>query len=326
MKRRDFIVGLAGGMAWPLAVRAQQSGKVYRVGLVMGTNSPVFPPARRAFIDELRKAGFVEGQNLMVDARSNQQDSPRLLALMSELVASKADVIVAGGTEQTLRAAVAASPTIPIVMWANNFDPIAGGYVRSLARPGGNVTGVFSRQPELAEKQVELLTEMFPNNKRLALLWDGQTVDQYEAAEKRAKMLGIEVVAHRLEKMPYDIPAAFRAIAASAPQMLQVASGPNIGTYQQAIVDEAMRHRLPAIFIFRTYVVRGGLISYGVNIDASFRRIAALVSRILTGTKPADLPVEQPTTFELAINLKTAKAIGVEIPTSILLRATEVIE
>jgi putative ABC transport system substrate-binding protein len=167
---------------------------------------------------------------------------------------------------------------------------------------------------------------MFPNNKRLALLWDGQTVDQYEAAEKRAKMLGIEVVAHRLEKMPYDIPAAFRAIAASAPQMLQVASGPNIGTYQQAIVDEAMRHRLPAIFIFRTYVVRGGLISYGVNIDASFRRIAALVSRILTGTKPADLPVEQPTTFELAINLKTAKAIGVEVPTSILLRATEVIE
>ena len=250
----------------------------------------------------------------------------RLLALMGDLVASKTEVIVAGGTEQTLRAAVAAAPSTPIVMWANNFDPIAGGYVQSLAKPGGNVTGVFTRQPELAEKQVELLKETFPQRKRLALVWDAQTMDQYEAAERTARALKIEVTSHKFENMPYDVPAMFRAIAAGGAQLLQVASGPNMGNYQQIIAEQALQHRLPAIYIFKSYVDRGGLMSYGVNIEANFRRIAALVAKILNGAKPADLPIEQPTTFELAVNLKTAKAIGVELPTSILLRANDVIE
>jgi putative ABC transport system substrate-binding protein len=241
-------------------------------------------------------------------------------------VASKVDVIVAGGTELTLRAAVAASPSVPIVMWANNFDPIAGGYVKSLAQPGGNVTGVFTRQPELAEKQVELLKETFPQHKRLALLWDAQTVDQFNAAERRARLLGLDVASVKLEKLPYDIPGAFRTLMAGAPQMLQVASGPNIGGYQQSIVDQAIQHRLPGMYIFKTYVERGGLMSYGVNIESSFRTLAALVTKVLNGAKPAELPIEQPTIYELAINLKTAKALGIELPTSILLRANEVIE
>ena len=331
MKRRDFIT-LLGGAAFapailPLAATAQQArtGRVYRVGLVMGSNSPVFTPARMAFLDEMRKLGFIEGQNFVLEVRSNQQDSQQLLALMSDL-GSKVDAIVSGGTEQTLRAAVSASPSIPIIMWANNFDPITGGYVKSLSRPGGNITGLFTRQPEIAEKQVELLKEMFPQQRRLAILWDAQTADQFEAADRRARLLGLDVVSHKLEKMPYDIAAVFRAVAASDPQMIQVASGPNMGTYQQSIVDQAMQHRLPAIYIFRTYVERGGLMSYGVNIESNFRRLAALTARVLNGASPADLPIEQPTVFEMVVNLKTAKALGVEFPNSILVRATEVIE
>jgi putative ABC transport system substrate-binding protein len=326
MHRRKFIGLMAGAAAWPRDVRAQQVSKAYRVGLLMGTNSPVYAEARPALLQEMRRSGFVEGQNLVLDARSNQVDSPRLRALVAEMVAAKTDLIIAGGTEQTLRAAVSAASQTPIVMWANNFDPIAGGYVQSLARPGGNVTGVFTRQPELAEKQIELLKEVFPSHKRLAVLWDSQTADQFEAAERRAKLLGLEIASHKLETMPYDIPATFRSIMAREPQMLQVASGPNIGSYQQSVVDQALHHRLPAIYIFKTYVERGGLISYGVDIPSSFRRIGALVTRILNGAKPADLPIEQPTTYELAVNLKTAKALGIELPTSILLRAHAVIE
>jgi putative ABC transport system substrate-binding protein len=327
MQRRTFIALLgSAATAWPRAVSAQQTGRVYRVGLVMGTDTPVFAVARTAFVDEMRKLGFIEGQNFALDVRSNQQESPRLLALMADLVTSKSEVIVAGGTELTLRAAMAVSSSVPIVMWANNFDPIAGGYVRSLAKPGGNVTGVFTRQPELAEKQVELLKETFPQNKRLVVLWDAQTADQFQAAERRARLLGLDVTSQKLEKMPYDIPAAFRTMTAGAPQMLLVASGPNIGSYQQIIVDQAIQHRLPAMYIFRTYVERGGLMSYGVNIESSFRRLAALVAKVLNGAKPAELPIEQPTTYELAVNLKTAKTIGIELPTSILLRANEVIE
>jgi putative tryptophan/tyrosine transport system substrate-binding protein len=319
-------MALAGSAAvWPRAASAQ-AGRVYRAALVMGSNTPVFAPARAALLDEMRAAGFVEGQNLVLEVRSNQVDSRQLQALMSELVASKMDVIIAGGTEQTLQAAVSAAPSMPIVMWANNFDPIAGGYVKSLAKPGGNVTGVFTRQPELAEKQVELLREMFPERKRLTVLWDAQTADQFEAAERRARLLGLEVHSHKLEGMPYDIPAAFRAIMARDTQMLQVASGPNIGTYQQTVVDQALQHRLPAIYILKTYVDRGGLISYGIDIPSSFRRIGGLVARIFNGAKPADLPIEQPTIYQMAVNLKTAKAIGVEFPTSILLRASDVIE
>lgn len=245
---------------------------------------------------------------------------------MAELVAAKTDLIISGGSEQTLQAAISAAPATPIVMWANNFDPFARGYVQSLVKPGGNITGVFTRQPEIAEKQIELLREIFPSFKRLALLWDAQTVDQFEAAERRARMVGLEVISHKFETVPYDMSAAFKAIASQGAQMLQVASGPNIGSYQQQVVDQAKQHRLPAIYIFKTYVDRGGLLSYGIEIPSSFRRIAGLTARILNGAKPAELPIEQPTIYELAINLKTAKAIGVDLPTSILLRANEVIE
>ena len=279
-----------------------------------------------AFLDELKKLGFREGQNLVVDFRSSQQDMPRLIADVAELIRSKVDVIMASGTEVALQAVMAASSTIPIVIWANNYDPIERGYVKSLAQPGGNVTGVFSRQPELAEKQVELLTQTFPDKTRLGVLWDAQTADQFSAAEHRARALGLELRSVKLESLPYDVDAAFRTLAEGSPQMLLVLSGPLFAPYQRNIAELALQHRLPAMFIFRTYVEAGGLMSYGVHIETSLRRVAAYVAKMLNGAKPADLPVEQPTRFELVVNLKTAKAIGIELPTSLLLRADEVIE
>jgi putative ABC transport system substrate-binding protein len=242
------------------------------------------------------------------------------------LVRAKVDLIVAVGPEVGLTAALAASPTLPVVIWANNFDPIERGYVKSLAQPGGNVTGVFTRQPELAAKQVEFLKEAFPGKTRVATLWDALTTDQMGGAERAAKSLQIEMRALKLEKPPYDIEGAFRRLDEGSPQMLLVLSGPLFGPHQDEIIAQANRRRLPTMFIFKSYVTAGGLMSYGVDIPSSFRRVAEFAAKILNGAKPADLPVEQPTKFELVVNLKTAEAIGVELPTSVLLRADEVIE
>jgi len=241
-------------------------------------------------------------------------------------VRSDVDLIVAAGPEVAVNAVLAASRTIPIVMWANNFDPITSGYVQSLARPGGNVTGLFTRQPELAAKQVEILKETFPDRTRLAVLWDALSADQMGGAERAAKSLQLNLLAMKLENPPYDIPAVFRRVAESHPQMLLVLSSPLFGPHNKEIVDATLLYRLPAMFIFKYYVEDGGLISYGIDIKSDFQRLAEYVAKILNGAKPAELPVEQPTKFELVINLKTAKAIGIELPTSLLLRADEVIE
>jgi ABC-type uncharacterized transport system substrate-binding protein len=330
MKRREFIAllgGAAASIARPLPLAAQQSGRTYRIGLLGGAlDSGVMARGYPALRDELRKRGFIDGRNLAVEFRSTQQEPGRLFADVADLVRSDVDLIVASGPDVAVKAALAASRTIPIVMWANNFDPIAHGYVQSLARPGGNVTGIFTRQPELAAKQVEILKETFPDRTRLTVLWDRLSADQMEGAERAAKSLQLARVAIKLENPPYDIPAVFRRVAKSQPQMLAVLSSPLFGPHNKEIVDETLRYRLPAMFIFKYYVDAGGLMSYGVDITSNFRRLAEYVAKILNGAKPAELPVEQPTKFELAVNLKTAKALGLELPTSLLLRADEVIE
>jgi putative tryptophan/tyrosine transport system substrate-binding protein len=330
MRRREFITLLGGiAVAWPLTARAQRAGKTYRVGFIAAATSrpgPVMARGLPAFLDELRKLGFSEGHNLIMDYRSSNQPPPQLIAGVTELVRSNADVIVTSGAEEQLQTVIAASRTIPIVIWANNYDPIERGYVKSLAQPGGNITGVFTRQPELAEKQVELLTQAFPEKTRIGVLWDTQTADQFNAAERRALELGREVRAVKLDSLPYDFNAAFRTLSEGSPQMLLVLSGPLFAFYQPNIAELALQYRLPTMFILRTYVDLGGLMSYGVDIEASFRRVANYVAKILNGAKPADLPVEQPTKYELVVNLRAAKAIGIELPTSLLLRADEVIE
>jgi ABC-type uncharacterized transport system substrate-binding protein len=328
MKRRDFVMLLGGaGVAWPLAAHAQEPGRIYRIGLLSGAHdSPVMAPGYPAFREELRKRGFIEGRNLIVEARSTREESHRLFVDVADLVRSNVDLIVAVGPEVALKAVLAASRTIPIVMWAGNFDPIEHGYVQSLARPGGNVTGVFTRQPELAAKQVELLKETFPERTRVTVLWDALSTDQLRGTQDAAKSLHLNLQPLKLENPPYDIEAAFRRVVESDPQMLLVLSSPLFGPHHKEIAEQTIRHRLPAMFMLKNFVVEGGLISYGPHVPASFQRVADYVAKILNGTKPAELPVEQPTRFELVVNLKTAKAIGIELPTSLLLRADEVIE
>jgi putative tryptophan/tyrosine transport system substrate-binding protein len=333
MRRREFIAALGGtAVTWPLAVRAQQTDRVRRIGVIgprpenAGFVSGVGGAGYPTMLDELRKLGFSEGRNLSVEYRSIEQEPRAVFADAGELVHSNVDVLVAVGPEAGLQAALAATITIPIVIVAFNYDPIARGYVKGLAQAGGSVTGVFLRQPELAEKQVEILTQAFPEKTRLAMLWDALSSDQFSAAENRAKLLHLDVLSMKLDRPPYDFDAAFRSLAESAPQMLLVLSSPHFIAHRERFAQIAIKHRLPVMNTFKFYVEAGGLMSYGVDTVLPFRRAGYYVAKILRGANPADLPVEQVTQFEMAINLKTAKAIGIELPTSILLRADEVIE
>jgi putative ABC transport system substrate-binding protein len=326
MKRRGFIT-LLGGVAttWPLAVRTQQLGKPVRIG-VIGAASRIMARAYRSFLDELRMAGFSEGQNLIVDQKPSDQDVSIMTEQAAAMIRAGANVLVALGSESTLQACVRASRTIPIVFVANNYDPIARGYVQSLAKPGGNVTGVFLRQTELAEKQVEILTQGFPDRTRLAVMWDYVSGDQFKAAERRAKLLRLEVNSRKMESLPYDIEAAFRDFASAGANMFLLLSSQFFAPHREQIVLLATRQRLPSMFIFKFWAQAGGLMSYGADPVAMYRQGGTFVRKILKGANPMDLPVEQPNKFEMVLNLKTARAIGVDLPTSILIRADEVIE
>jgi putative ABC transport system substrate-binding protein len=329
VKRREFITLIGGAAAaWPLAARAQQSEQIARIGVLStSTDDPVsggvgYP----AFVAELQKLGFTQGRNLIIDYGRTDQGADKAFADAAAMARSNVSVIVASGSELPLQAAIAASPSIPIVMLANNYDPIARGYVASLARPGGRITGWFSRQPELGQKRVELLSEAFPARRRLAILWDANSSETFQAAEATAKSLGLQVHSVPLQHPPYDFDAAFRSVAMDSPQMLLVVSSRFFAPHRSQLAALAISHRLPAMFSFSAYTRAGGLMSYGIDPVPPWRRAASYVVKILRGAKPIELPVEQATIFELALNLKTAKAIGVEVPTSILLRADEVIE
>jgi len=326
VRRRDFIALIGSTALWPRAAGAQQTGKVFHIGFLgVSLDAPGTAGLYHEFLDGLRENGFSEGQNIAVEYR--RLDDPRgILVAGAELAGLRLDLIVAQGPEVALQAVIGASRGIPIVLQAINFDPIERGYVASLARPDGNITGLFFRQPELAAKKVELLTQAFPERKRLAILWDALVEEEFSAAERSARSLALEVYALKLENPPYDFGAAFRSIAQSGAQMLLVLSSPLFAEYRVQVAELALRHRLPSMFIFRTYVAAGGLMAYGVDQAAMYRRTAYFVAKILKGAKPADLPVEQATKFQLVVNLKTAKAIGIALPASILARADEVIE
>ena len=327
MRRRDFIKGIVGSAsAWPLAMRAQQPGKVFRIGFLgVSRDAPGTAANYQAFSDELRENGFSEGQNLIIEYR--RSDDPRGVSIAgAELLRAHLDLIVAQGPEVTLKAVIDASRSIPIVLQAINYDPIARGYVAGLARPGGNITGLFYQQAELATKKVELLTQAIPGRTSLGILWDALVTDEFEAAQHAAKALRLELHAFKLENPPYNFTGAFETIGQAGVQMLLVLSSPLFALSRREIAKLAIDHRLPAMFIFKTYVQAGGLMSYGVDQIAMHRRTADFVAKILKGAKPTDLPIEQPTKFELVINLKTAKALGITLPQSLLVAADEVIE
>lgn len=310
----------------PLAARAQQAGAAVRVGYFGPDITGALAFAGfQAFREQLRTLGFTEGQNFSIVYKD--ADDPRGVSVAAaELMQARPDILVAAGPEIALQTLIAAKSAVPIVMIAINFDPIARGYVASLSRSGGDITGVVFQQLQLAQKQVEILSQAFPDRTRLAVLFDAQSADQFAAAERAAISLKMLVQSLKLENPPYDFDAAFRSALAEQAQMAIVLSSPLFATQDAHIAELAIAYRLPAMFIFRTYVDAGGLMSYGVDFPRMFGRAADYVAKILRGAKPADLPIDQADKFELVVNLKTAKAIGVELPTGILLRADVVIE
>jgi len=327
MHHRAFPVVVALGiLVVPLAAEAQQAGKVARIGVLAQGSSTDAPHSGEAFRQGLHDLGYVEGQNIVLEYRWAEGRAERLPDLAVELVNLKVDVIVAGGTPAPL-AAKHATRTIPIVMGGAG-DPVGTGLVASLARPGGNVTGLSTLTPELGRKRLQLLKEVVPGVSRVAVLWNAAnpyTLLLVRETEAAARTLGVQVQSLAV-RGPDDfenaLPAAIRGRAGA----LIVVDDPLTYLYRMRIVDFAARNRLPAMYGFREFAEAGGLMAFGANLADLYRRAATYVDKILKGAKPADLPVEQPTKFELIINMKTAKALGLTIPPSLLLRADQVVE
>jgi len=324
MRRRELIFLMVGvTAAWPLAASAQQARKVFRLGS-LNAGAPI--PEITGLGDALRELGWIEGKNIVWERRCGENRLERLPELAAELVRLKVDVITAAGTLAPL-AAKQATATIPIVMTAAG-DPVGSGLVSSLARPGANVTGVSLMVPELGGKRLELLKDLLPRMSRVAVLWNA--ANPYPAAvfketERAAQTLGIEVQSLEVQG-PDDFGSAFEAAKRQPPDALITVEDPLTMNFRSQIIDFAATYRLPAIYGLRLFVDAGGLMAYGASLSDLARRAAEYVDKILKGAQPGDLPVEQPTKFELLINLRTANALDLEIPPMILARANEVIE
>jgi ABC-type uncharacterized transport system substrate-binding protein len=308
----------------PLAAESQQAAKIARIGyLEVDRAGSVLNEALR---QGLRDLGYVEGRNVVIEYRDAEGKLDRLPALAAELVALKVDVLLVGGTAQAL-AAKQATRTLPIV-FVTFGDPVRTGLVASLARPGRNMTGVTMISGELAGKRLELLREILPKVRRVAVLWNPvnrDTEEQLNETRGAARSLGMQVEAYTA-RAPHELEGAFAAMARDRADAVFPLSDAMFGRQRRQIADLAARNRLAGMYHWRNYVEAGGLMSYGPNLTDLFRRSATYVDKILKGAKPADLPVEQPTKFELVINLKTAKALGLTIPQTLLLRADQVIQ
>jgi putative ABC transport system substrate-binding protein len=305
---------------------AQQPEKIRRIGYLTNTPLSEDPASRDAFRGGLRELGYIEGKDIVIEWRSGERSRDRQRALAAELVRLKVAVIVAGGSGD-IRAAKEATATIPIVM-VNAGDAVGSGFVASLARPGGNITGLATLRPELSGKRLELLKEIVPKLSRVAIFASPGSGDQAQILkelELAARPLAVKL--HHLDiRSPKDFDTAFQAAAKERSEaVLFRVAGPILSPHRKAIAELAVKSRLPAIYEDAQEVEAGGLLSYGVNDLDLYRRAAKYVDKILKGAKPADLPVEQPTKFELVINLKTAKKIGLTIPPNVLVRADKVI-
>jgi putative ABC transport system substrate-binding protein len=325
MNRRDTVLTLLALGAAPHLAFAQQPSKVWRVGYLGQTAGSNANDA--ALVDELRSLGYVEGRNLAIEYRWAAGNMERLPELAAELVRLKLDLIVTTATEP-VRAAKRATSTIPLVMTGAS-DPVGSGLVASLARPGGNVTGMTIQSTDLAGKHFQLVRELVPGATRIAVLIQSGGKDSagslfIDQLQTVTKTMGITLVVQQVDK-PEALAAAFAAMQRARVQALIAPLNTFAIQHGKQIVELVAQHRLPAIYGLRANAEAGGLMSYGPNLPQSLRRVAHYVDRIFKGAKPADLPVEQPTTFELVINLKTAKALGVTIPQTLLARADEVI-
>ena len=310
--------------AAPLATEAQKTGKVYSIGVLDPTPVALNATNLDAFRQGMRELQYVEKQNLVIEYRSPEGRADRFPDLAHELVRLKVDLILTRGTPAVL-AAKNATQTIPIVMAASG-DPLGAGLVTGLARPGGNVTGLSALTAEVSGKRLQLLKEAIPGARRLAAILDrGAPVTQWRATEQAARSLGLRPQAFYVERAE-DLGAAFDAAVKQRADAVLVGLGAVIQSNVGPVVELAARHRLPTVFGSREFVVAGGLMAYGVSYPDSYRRAATFVDKIFKGAKPADLPIEQPTKFELVINMKTAKALGLTVPPSLLLQADQVID
>ncbi|HEV2547869.1 MAG TPA: ABC transporter substrate-binding protein [Stellaceae bacterium] len=324
MRRRDFIVMLGAG-AWSLTARAQQTGRLPTIGFLGAATATVWAPWSAAFAKRLNELGWTEGRTVVIEYRWAEGRSTRFAEIATEFVQLNVDAIVTAGSEPTL-AAKQVTTGIPII-FAGVVDPIAVRLVASLARPGGNVTGLSLQSSDVAGKRLELLREVLPNLRKLAILFNignpGALLEMSET-EAAARTLGLDVAKLEIRRAE-DIAPAFEGIKGPA-DALYVGADPLVNANRVRIHTLSLSAQLPTVYGLRGYVEVGGCMSYGASITDEFRRAAEIVDKILHGAKPADIPVEQPTKFELVINLKTAKALGLEMPPMLLARADEVIE
>jgi putative ABC transport system substrate-binding protein len=330
MKRREFITLLGGAaVAWPLAVRAQQADKMRRIGVILpaAANDAEFQTWVGAFLQALAQLGWIIGNNVRIDIRWATANAADIRRHAAELAALAPDVILASGTS-TVGPMLQATRTVPVV-FPTVVDPVGAGFIDSLARPGGNATGFLLFEYSLGGKWLELLKQIVPGVTRVALLRDPASpsgIGQFGAIQAVAPSLGVEISPLNVQRDAGEIERAIAAFA-RAPNggLILTASGMSI-LHHDLIIKLAARHKLPAVYYERFFVAAGGLISYGPDRTDQFRKAAGYVDRILKGEKPADLPVEAPTKYELVINLKTAKALGLTVSPSLLSRADEVIE
>ncbi len=325
MKRRELLGVLGGAAVWPLAARAQQSGKLPTIGFLGATTASGASQWVVAFVQRLRELGWIEGRTMAIEYRWAEGRNERFTEIANEFARLKVDIIVTWGTASVI-AANQATSVIPIV-FALAGGPVGTGLITSLARAGGNVTGLSSQQSDLGGKRLELLREVFATLRRLAIMANVDSpvavLDMLEV-QAAARALGLEVATFEIRRAE-DIAPAFEAFQGRA-DALYVCSDPLVNTNRIHIGTLALGARLPTMYVAREFVEAGGLMSYGPNYPVLFRRAAEFVDKILRGTKPADIPVEQPTKFELVINLKTAKALSLAVPPTMLARADEVIE
>ena len=327
MKKKLTVLTLCAMLfALCVPVSAQQPKKVSRIGYLIGSSPSAYAARTEVFRQGLRELGYVEGKNIIIEYRYAEGKFDRLPSLASELVRLKVDVIVTGGGPRVTHSAKEATGIIPIVM-AMDSDPVDQGFVASLARPGGNITGLSTLNPEISGKRLELLKEVVPKLSRVAVLGTSttpSTAPSLKEVEPAAKVFGVKLQYLDILE-PKDIETAFREANKGRAEAVLVLAGPVFGSHRKQIVDLAAKNRLPAIYPFPEFVEVGGLMSYSANIIDLFRRAATYVDKILKGRNPTDLPVEQPTKFEFIINLKAAKQIGLTIPPNVLARADKVI-
>ena len=305
--------------------QAQPAGKVYRIGFLHTSSSSTVQPQINAFRQKLRDLGYVEGRNVVIEYRWAEGKYERLSAMARELTRLNVDLIVSGGGTPSVLAAKAATKTIPVIFFAG--DPVVSGIVSSLARPGGNLTGVGALTAELDAKRLEILKECVPTATRVAILWnpDNPTgVPQRNRMALAAETLGVQLRMFEA-RSPSEIDQAFTVMARERPGAMLMLADPMLNNEGKRVVDLAARVRLPTASGFRSFAEAGGLISYGPSLIDSYRQLAIYADKIVKGAKPADLPVEQPTKYDLVINLKTAKALGLTIPQSLTVRADELI-